>query len=134
MTTIVTPDRKLETGRTRQGEPPGTDDRRKGPAGGGTFPDAEVRATLPPAERPRQGKYPGFFRILREGGDIQGNPAPRARLEKEGIRDGEVVKERFVGPLARLLRGQGIRRIGRRAELGRCGGEALEKYRTGISA
>ncbi len=72
--------------------------------------------------------------MLREGGAIQGNPAPRARLEKEGIREEEVVKERFVGTLARPLSGQGIRRIGRHAELGRCGGEALEKYRTGISA
>jgi hypothetical protein len=35
-----------------------------------------------------------------------------------------VVKERFVGPLARLLSGQGIGRIGRHAKAGRCGGEA----------
>ena len=41
-----------------------------------------MEGTLPPAERPRQGKYPGFFRILREEGAIQGNPVPRARLEK----------------------------------------------------
>jgi len=42
VTTIVTPDRKLETGHTRQGEPPGTGDRRKGLDGGGISPDAEV--------------------------------------------------------------------------------------------
>ena len=32
-------------------------------------------------------------------------------------------KGRFVGPLARLVSGQGIGRVGWRAEMGRCGGE-----------
>ena len=64
-----------------------------------------------------------MFRVLREGGAKQGKPAPRPRREKKGIGE-EVVKERFVGPLARLLSDQGIGRIGRRAEPGRSVGEA----------
>jgi len=78
--------------------------------------------TLPPAERARQAKSSRFFRILGEGDATQGKPAPRPRLEKKGIRQ-EVVKDRFVGPLARLLSGQGIGRVGWRAEMRRCGGE-----------
>jgi len=79
--------------------------------------------TLPPAERARQAKSSRFFRILGEGDATQGKPAPRPRLEKKGIREEEVIKDRFVGPLARLLSGQGVGRIGRRAEMRRCGGE-----------
>ena len=59
MTTVITPDTTLGTGRTRQGEPSRTGDRRKGPAGGGTSPDAEVEGTLAPAEGARQAKFPG---------------------------------------------------------------------------
>ena len=36
------PDRKLETGHARQGQPPGTGHRRNGPAAVGTSPHAEV--------------------------------------------------------------------------------------------
>jgi hypothetical protein len=39
----------------------------------------------------------------------------------------EVSAERFVGPLARLLRGQGVGRIGRRAGLGHNAGEQWEE-------
>jgi len=78
---------------------------------------------LEPAERACQAKSSGFFRILREGGAKQGTAAPRPRLSKKGIRV-EVVKERFVGPLARLLSGQGIWWVGWRAEMWHCGGEA----------
>ncbi len=98
---------------------------------------------LAPEIRTRQAETTGFFRILREGGAKQGKPAPRPRLEKKGIGEGKVaclrlpvatrrqtgathrqVKERFVGPLARLMSGQGIGRIRWRAKAGRCGGEA----------
>ena len=93
------------------------------PAGTGPPRTPRLRGTLAPAERARQAKSSRFFRILGEGGAKQGKPAPRPRLEEKGIRDGEVIKDRFVGPLARLLSGQGIGRVGRRAELGRPGGE-----------
>ena len=91
-----------------------------------------MRGTLPPAERVGQAESSGISGNLREGGAKQGKPAPRPQLEKKGIRE-EVaclrathrqVKERFVGPLARLLSGQGVGRIRRRAEPGRCAGEA----------
>ena len=124
---------KLEPGHARQGEPPGTGNYRNGPAGGRGPPrPPRLGATLPAAQRVRQAESSGLFRILREGVAKQGRPAARPRLEKKGIRE-EVaclrathrqIKERFVGPLARLLSGQGSGRIGRRAELGRCAGAA----------
>jgi hypothetical protein len=50
--------------------------------------------------------------------------APRPPLRDQRIGDGKVVKERFVGLLARLVSGQVIGRVGWRAGAGRCGGEA----------
>ena len=53
--------------------------------------------------------------------------------DEERIGQGEVtclrathrqVKERFVGPLARMMSGQGVERVGCRAKAGRYGGEA----------
>ena len=57
--TIVTPDRNLGTGHSRQGEPPGTGDRRKGPAGGGTSPDAEVGRHASTGGRGASSEIPG---------------------------------------------------------------------------
>ena len=68
--------------------------------------------TLPPAERARQAKSSRFFRILGEGDATQGKPAPRPRLEQKGIRDGEVVDERFVRPFAGPLSHPAIRLVG----------------------
>jgi len=86
------------------------------------------------AEWAGQAESSWLFRFLWEEAD---RPAPRPRLEKKGIRDGEVaclradthrqIKYRFVGPLARLLSGQGVGRIGRRAGLGRYAGEQWEE-------
>lgn len=45
---------------------------------------------LPPAEREGQAESPLLFRFLGDGAATQGRPAPRPRLEKKGIRDGEV--------------------------------------------
>ena len=64
------------------------------------------------------------MRVLRQGKIRRDRPAHRPRLEDKGIREEEVVKEGFVGPLARLLSGQGIWWVGWRAELASCGGEA----------
>ena len=49
--------------------------------------------------------------------------ARRPRLYEQRIGDGEIVEDRLVGPLARLLSGQGAGRVGQRAELGRGGRE-----------
>jgi len=50
------------------------------------------------------------------GWDGGGNrPGAKAPLHDQRIGDGEVVRERFIGPLAG--------RVGRRAKAGRCGGE-----------
>ncbi len=54
-----------------------------------------MSGTLPPAERERQVRSSGLFRVLQEGGAKQGKHAPRPRLEKKRIGE-EVVKERFV--------------------------------------
>jgi hypothetical protein len=59
--------------------------------------------TLPLAERARQAKW--FCRFLRERGAGRSTPVHRPGLDQEWIGWGEVVKERFVGPLARLLSG-----------------------------
>jgi hypothetical protein len=90
--------------------------------------------TLPLAERARQAKW--FCRFLSEGGAGRSTPVHRPGLDQEWIGQGKVawlsrfgaghrqVKERFVGSLARLLSGQGIKRIRWRAKTGRCGGKA----------
>ena len=54
----------------------------------------------------------------------QTRPSAPAIQDKKGIGDGEVVKGRFVGPLAELVSRQSIGRVGWRAEMGRCDGEA----------
>ena len=56
-----------------------------------------------------------------EGERGRDRPTPRPRLSEHRIRDGEVVKERFVGPLSRL-----VSRLapGRPTEARRSGGEA----------
>ena len=103
--TIVTPDRNLGTGHSRQGEPPGTGDRRKGPAGGGTSPDAEVERHASTGGASASSGISGFCRLLREGGARRGRmpEVPRPRLEKKGIGYGEVNKERFGRPLAGVV-------------------------------
>jgi len=55
----------------------------KAPPGTGPPCAPTVERTLSPAERARQAKSSGLFRILREAGAKQGNPAPRPRLEKK---------------------------------------------------
>ena len=56
----------------------------KAPSATGPPCTPNVEGMLRLAERARQAKSSGFFRILREGGAKQGKPAPRPRLEKNG--------------------------------------------------
>jgi len=136
-------DRKLETGHTRQGEPPGTGDRRKDPAGGGTSPHAEGRGDATTGGAGGSSEIVGVVPGPAGGRCHTGQTSPETPAREDGDEGCEVAclrlpvatrrqtgvthrqaKERFVGPLARLLSGQGIGRTRRRAEMGRCAGEA----------
>ena len=59
MTTIITPDRRLETGHTRQGESPRTDTAGRAPPGARPPRTPRLEGTLAPAEGARQAKFPG---------------------------------------------------------------------------
>ena len=114
------PDRKLETGRARQGQPPGTGHRRNGPAGVGTSLKAEVKGH---ATTGRAGASNEIFWILRERGARRNGPVHWPRLYVQRIGDGDVVEERFVRPLAGPLSRPAIRLVGWRSEAGRRAGE-----------
>ena len=58
------------------------------------------------------------------GSPVGTDEAPRPPLHDQGIGDGKVVKERFVGPLAGRVGRQAIGRVGWRAEAWRYGGES----------
>ena len=91
------------------------------PPGTGPPRAPRLKGTLPPAERARQAKSSGFFRILGEGGARQGRPPPRPRLdrlEKKGIGDGEVIKDRIVGPLGRHALAKPVHGVAQRREIG----------------
>jgi hypothetical protein len=72
----------------------------------------------------RLGVSRGIRRNRGEGERRRDRPAPRPRLSEHGVGDGEVVKERFVGPLTGVVTRRVHWRIGWRTEAGRDGGQA----------